>query len=176
MFWGFQALAIQSSSLPDSTGDQPQIQNEVDTSQIPQSTDDKSRSPSQPPRRQHDRSYSDVAHHICPVEGEQQVVQHQDSLEASDKVLCAVCHTGGELPRCHKCAKLFHLSCHVPTLQKFPRQDLCFKLHLKGLNVCLCLPAFDLRVWILFSAATGFALSAVTCHRPGTRSNWKSKQ
>lgn len=167
MFWGFQTLAIQSSSLPDSTGDQPQVQNEVDTSQVPQSTGDKSRSSSQPPRGQQDRSYSGVAHHICPVEGQQRVVQHQDPLE--DEVLCAVCHTGGELLRCHKCAKLFHLSCHVPTLQKFPRQALCFKLHLEGLNVCLCLPAFELSVWTLFSAATGFALSAVTRHRPGMK-------
>ncbi|XP_056373947.1 transcription intermediary factor 1-alpha isoform X2 [Hyla sarda] len=33
---------------------------------------------------------------------------------------CAVCQNGGELLCCDKCPKVFHLSCHVPTLLNFP--------------------------------------------------------
>ncbi|KAG9472269.1 hypothetical protein GDO78_020599 [Eleutherodactylus coqui] len=33
---------------------------------------------------------------------------------------CAVCQNGGELLCCEKCPKVFHLSCHVPTLMNFP--------------------------------------------------------
>ncbi|XP_040858469.1 transcription intermediary factor 1-alpha isoform X2 [Ochotona curzoniae] len=33
---------------------------------------------------------------------------------------CAVCQNGGELLCCDKCPKVFHLSCHVPTLTNFP--------------------------------------------------------
>ncbi|NXI36351.1 TIF1A factor, partial [Galbula dea] len=33
---------------------------------------------------------------------------------------CAVCQNGGELLCCEKCPKVFHLSCHVPTLRSFP--------------------------------------------------------
>ncbi|XP_060101637.1 transcription intermediary factor 1-alpha isoform X2 [Heteronotia binoei] len=33
---------------------------------------------------------------------------------------CAVCQNGGELLCCDKCPKVFHLSCHVPTLRNFP--------------------------------------------------------
>ncbi|KAM9311439.1 transcription intermediary factor 1-alpha [Gastrophryne carolinensis] len=33
---------------------------------------------------------------------------------------CAVCQNGGELLCCEKCPKVFHLSCHVPTLMNSP--------------------------------------------------------
>ncbi|XP_054844896.1 transcription intermediary factor 1-alpha isoform X2 [Eublepharis macularius] len=33
---------------------------------------------------------------------------------------CAVCQNGGELLCCDRCPKVFHLSCHVPTLRNFP--------------------------------------------------------
>nr|XP_033807719.1 transcription intermediary factor 1-alpha isoform X2 [Geotrypetes seraphini] len=33
---------------------------------------------------------------------------------------CAVCQNGGELLCCEKCPKVFHLSCHVPSLMNFP--------------------------------------------------------
>ncbi|XP_053798398.1 transcription intermediary factor 1-alpha isoform X2 [Vidua chalybeata] len=33
---------------------------------------------------------------------------------------CAVCQNGGKLLCCEKCPKVFHLSCHVPTLMSFP--------------------------------------------------------
>ncbi|KAG6921001.1 tripartite motif-containing 24 [Chelydra serpentina] len=36
---------------------------------------------------------------------------------------CAVCQNGGELLCCEKCPKVFHLSCHVPSLMNFPRGE-----------------------------------------------------
>lgn len=58
------------------------------------------------------------------------VLQHQDPLQESNEVLCAVCQTGGEVLRCHKCTKVFHLPCHVPTLHKVPRQALSGSIYL----------------------------------------------
>lgn len=34
---------------------------------------------------------------------------------------CAVCQNGGELLCCDKCPKVFHLTCHIPTLNESPR-------------------------------------------------------
>lgn len=34
---------------------------------------------------------------------------------------CAVCQNGGELLCCDKCPKVFHLSCHIPSLNESPR-------------------------------------------------------
>uniref|UniRef100_A0A8C9Z448 RING-type E3 ubiquitin transferase n=1 Tax=Sander lucioperca TaxID=283035 RepID=A0A8C9Z448_SANLU len=79
----------RQASLPDSTGDQPQIRGQGEGNKVPtplQSTDDKPHTP----------------------------------LKGSNEGVCAVCQTGGELLCCHKCPKLFHLSCHVPTLLKSP--------------------------------------------------------
>ncbi|XP_077196445.1 transcription intermediary factor 1-alpha-like isoform X2 [Paroedura picta] len=33
---------------------------------------------------------------------------------------CAVCQNGGELLCCDRCPKVFHLSCHIPSLRNFP--------------------------------------------------------
>lgn len=36
---------------------------------------------------------------------------------------CAVCQNGGELLCCDKCPKVFHLTCHIPTLLESPRWE-----------------------------------------------------
>uniref|UniRef100_A0A3P8SBZ8 RING-type E3 ubiquitin transferase n=1 Tax=Amphiprion percula TaxID=161767 RepID=A0A3P8SBZ8_AMPPE len=51
---------------------------------------------------------------------EQQLDQNQARLEDSNEVWCVVCQTGGELLCCNKCTKVFHLTCHVPSLLKSP--------------------------------------------------------
>ncbi|KAI3371113.1 hypothetical protein L3Q82_023748 [Scortum barcoo] len=114
------AQANQRASLPDSTGDQPQINTQREVNEAPaplQNTDDKLRSP-------RDQSETNIPNLICTLGGEQQVDQHRAPLEDSNEVLCAACQTGGELLCCDKCPRVFHLSCHVPSLLKSPRQAL----------------------------------------------------
>lgn len=113
-----QVQANQRASLPDSTGDQPQI-----TAQ-----DDKPHGPSRPPSSPQDQS---SANHVRSLEEQ----QHQALLEDSNEALCAVCQTGGELLCCDKCLKVFHLSCHVPSLLKSPRQGEIYILLLSDGNV-----------------------------------------
>nr|XP_019934187.1 PREDICTED: transcription intermediary factor 1-alpha-like [Paralichthys olivaceus] len=113
----------QRANLPDSTGEHPQISahgggNKTPT--VPQSTDDKPHSHSQPAIRPLDQSKTEVAHHIRSLGGEEQVVHDEARLEDSNDVLCAVCQRGGELLCCDKCPKVFHLACHVPSLLKSP--------------------------------------------------------
>ncbi|XP_068564157.1 transcription intermediary factor 1-alpha-like isoform X1 [Cebidichthys violaceus] len=114
--------ANQRASLPDSTGDQPQIsaQGEGNKVQTPlQSTDDKPHSHSQPPSSPRDQSETKAPDPIRSLEGGQ-VDQHHAPLEDPNEGLCAACQTGGELLCCDKCPRAFHLSCHVPTLLKSP--------------------------------------------------------
>ncbi|XP_029138658.2 transcription intermediary factor 1-alpha isoform X1 [Labrus bergylta] len=113
--------ANQRASLPDSTGDQPQVCAGGEPSKIPtplRSPDDKPQSRAQPPNIPWDQSKTNSPNHIASLGGAQQADEHQAPLEASNEVVCAVCRTGGELLCCDKCPKVFHLSCHVPTLLK----------------------------------------------------------
>lgn len=34
---------------------------------------------------------------------------------------CAVCQNGGDLLCCDECPKVFHLKCHIPELNTYPR-------------------------------------------------------
>ena len=130
-FCWFQVQANQRASLPDSTGDQPQISAQAEGYKVPtplQSTDDKPQSPSRPPSSPQDQSKTPS--HIRSLGGDQQVDQHRAPLEDSNEGLCAACQTGGELLCCDKCPKAFHLSCHVPALLKSPRQALTGETYL----------------------------------------------
>lgn len=44
----------------------------------------------------------------------------QDDAEMENEDFCAVCLIGGDLLCCDCCPKVFHLSCHVPSLLSFP--------------------------------------------------------
>ncbi|XP_067446453.1 transcription intermediary factor 1-alpha-like isoform X1 [Thunnus thynnus] len=113
----------QRANLPDSTGDQHQISVQVEGYKVPtppQRIDNNLQSPSQPPSSPQDQSKSNAPNHIRSLGGEQQVDQHQAWLEDPNEVLCAVCHTGGELLCCNKCSRVFHLTCHIPALLNSP--------------------------------------------------------
>lgn len=117
----FQVQANQRANLPDSTGDQLQISPQGEGSRVLfQSVDDKPHSPSPPPGSPRDQSETKAPNDICSLGGDTQVVR-QPAVEYSNEV-CAVCRRGGDLLRCNKCHKVFHRTCHVPTLHKCPWQ------------------------------------------------------
>lgn len=47
---------------------------------------------------------------------------------------CAVCQNGGELLCCDKCPKVFHLTCHIPSLRKSPRWEAWHFSHVDSLT------------------------------------------
>nr|XP_057945258.1 tripartite motif-containing protein 66 isoform X1 [Doryrhamphus excisus] len=47
----------------------------------------------------------------------------EDNIEIESEDFCAVCLIGGELLCCDRCPKVFHLSCHIPPLMRFPVGD-----------------------------------------------------
>uniref|UniRef100_A0A672QMI3 RING-type E3 ubiquitin transferase n=1 Tax=Sinocyclocheilus grahami TaxID=75366 RepID=A0A672QMI3_SINGR len=53
-------------------------------------------------------------------QGEQQSEKTPEADEDPNEDWCAVCQNGGELLCCDRCPKVFHLSCHVPTLNASP--------------------------------------------------------
>lgn len=52
--------------------------------------------------------------------GAEKVQADQDSAEMESEDFCAVCLIGGDLLCCDRCPKVFHLSCHIPSLLSFP--------------------------------------------------------
>lgn len=44
----------------------------------------------------------------------------EDNGEMESEDFCAVCLIGGDLLCCDRCPKVFHLSCHIPSLLSFP--------------------------------------------------------
>ncbi|XP_053539293.1 tripartite motif-containing protein 66 isoform X2 [Ictalurus punctatus] len=50
-------------------------------------------------------------------------VVEQECVEIESEDFCAVCSIGGELLCCDRCPKVFHLTCHVPSLLSFPTGD-----------------------------------------------------
>lgn len=47
----------------------------------------------------------------------------RECVEIESEDFCAVCSIGGELLCCDRCPKVFHLTCHVPSLLRFPTGD-----------------------------------------------------
>lgn len=85
---------VLRSDAPDSTGDQPALHHE-------NSSNGKSEWP--------DASQKSPVH-----------VGETRKEDDPNEDWCAVCQNGGELLCCEKCPKVFHLTCHVPTLTHFP--------------------------------------------------------
>lgn len=87
--------AVLRSDAPDSTGDQPGLNQESSSNGKPEWLDASQKSPV----------------HVGETRKE----------DDPNEDWCAVCQNGGELLCCEKCPKVFHLTCHVPTLTNFPR-------------------------------------------------------
>ncbi|XP_070321309.1 transcription intermediary factor 1-alpha isoform X3 [Odocoileus virginianus] len=86
--------SVLRSDAPDSTGDQPGLHQENPSSGKSEWLDASQKSP------------------LHAGETRKEDDPNED--------WCAVCQNGGELLCCEKCPKVFHLSCHVPTLANFP--------------------------------------------------------
>ncbi|XP_019134501.2 transcription intermediary factor 1-alpha isoform X2 [Larimichthys crocea] len=57
----------------------------------------------------------------CPQSaGQPESVKRAEPEEDPNEDWCAVCQNGGELLCCDKCPKVFHLACHIPTLNESP--------------------------------------------------------
>ncbi|TKC52212.1 hypothetical protein EI555_009409 [Monodon monoceros] len=86
--------SVLRSDAPDSTGDQPGLNQENSSNGKSEWLDASQKSPL----------------HVGETRKE----------DDPNEDWCAVCQNGGELLCCEKCPKVFHLSCHVPTLANFP--------------------------------------------------------
>ncbi|XP_064430985.1 transcription intermediary factor 1-alpha isoform X3 [Mirounga angustirostris] len=86
--------SVLRSDAPDSTGDQPGLHQESSSNGKSDWLDATQKSPL----------------HVGETRKE----------DDPNEDWCAVCQNGGELLCCEKCPKVFHLSCHVPTLANFP--------------------------------------------------------
>lgn len=58
-----------------------------------------------------------------PQRSPEEAQNDQDSTEMESEDFCAVCLIGGDLLCCDRCPKVFHLSCHIPSLLSFPSGD-----------------------------------------------------
>ncbi|KAM9376035.1 transcription intermediary factor 1-alpha-like [Pholidichthys leucotaenia] len=113
----------QKPSLPDSTDDQPNIRPRDEENYPPaplHSTNDRPHSLLQPPCSPWNQSKKQAPNQAHSVREEQQLQQNEAGLGDSNEALCAVCQMRGEMLRCHKCHKVFHPHCHIPTLLKYP--------------------------------------------------------
>ncbi|XP_056132586.1 transcription intermediary factor 1-alpha [Lampris incognitus] len=110
--------------------DEPEDEDEVHfvQSSIGASLPDSSTGVQSKPQQQRVSS-PDTAPGPDPSGGQKQ--QHQSQQEATlekraepeedpNEDWCAVCQNGGELLCCDKCPKVFHLACHIPTLNESP--------------------------------------------------------
>nr|XP_046244068.1 tripartite motif-containing protein 66 isoform X2 [Scatophagus argus] len=122
---------FQAETDSDAVSDQPQdsqgsVESELDVESEPELTTDEP---------QPLRSDLEEESHIGPGQrpllianpvtqrGTEEVQPDQDHAEMESEDFCAVCLIGGDLLCCDRCPKVFHLSCHVPSLLRFPSGD-----------------------------------------------------
>lgn len=111
---------VVSDQPPDSQGS---LESELDVESEPELTTDEP---------QPLRSDLEEESHIGPGQrpllianpvaqrGTDEVQPDQDNTEMESEDFCAVCLIGGDLLCCDRCPKVFHLSCHIPSLLSFP--------------------------------------------------------
>ncbi|XP_041794289.1 tripartite motif-containing protein 66 isoform X2 [Chelmon rostratus] len=114
---------VVSDQPPDSQGS---LESELDVESEPELTTDEP---------QPLRSDLEEESHIGPGQrpllianpvaqrGTDEVQPDQDNTEMESEDFCAVCLIGGDLLCCDRCPKVFHLSCHIPSLLSFPSGD-----------------------------------------------------
>ncbi|KAL0968015.1 hypothetical protein UPYG_G00261100 [Umbra pygmaea] len=115
---------VLKPNLPDSTSVQAQTcqqdGGEQQAQSSPRITKDKVHTPPQPPRPSGDPSQAQAAKRSPVRAGKRPSRVPAPEEEDPNEDWCAVCQNGGELLCCDRCPKVFHLSCHVPTLLRLP--------------------------------------------------------
>jgi len=111
---------VVSDQPPDSRGS---VESELDVESEPELTTDDP----QPLRSDlEEESHIDAAPRTLLVSNPvtqratEELQPDQDSAEMESEDFCAVCLIGGDLLCCDRCPKVFHLSCHIPSLLSFP--------------------------------------------------------
>ncbi|XP_034536135.1 E3 ubiquitin-protein ligase TRIM33 isoform X2 [Notolabrus celidotus] len=114
---------VASDQPPDSQGS---VESELDLDSDPELTTDDP----QPLRSdlEEDSHFSPTQRPLLmanpPAQrGAEDVEPDQDSAAMESEDFCAVCLIGGDLLCCDRCPKVFHLSCHIPSLLSFPSGD-----------------------------------------------------
>ncbi|XP_056269396.1 tripartite motif-containing protein 66 [Pseudoliparis swirei] len=114
---------VVSDQPPDSRGS---VESELDVESEPELTTDDP----QPLRSDlEEESHIDAAPRTLLVSNPvtqratEELQPDQDSAEMESEDFCAVCLIGGDLLCCDRCPKVFHLSCHIPSLLSFPSGD-----------------------------------------------------
>lgn len=122
---------LQVESVPSSISE-PQIESDsesdLETEQVPELSGE-----SEPELESDPDSTAEVTLNLeqeCAWEAEQVGADvsvseevgeaEQECVEMENEDFCAVCSIGGELLCCDRCPKVFHLTCHVPSLFSFP--------------------------------------------------------
>ncbi|KAM8894540.1 tripartite motif-containing protein 66 isoform 2-T5 [Spinachia spinachia] len=122
----FQAETDSDASSDRPPDSQAALESELDQESEPElPTDDP-----QPLRSDlEDESHSGAAWgpllHSNPIaqRAAEEAEADQDCPEMESEDFCAVCLIGGDLLCCDRCPKVFHLSCHIPSLLSFPLGD-----------------------------------------------------
>lgn len=112
IYFLFQVKLTIGSSLPDSsTGAQSKSQQQQ--MEAPEAT---------PPRSK----TKAVKAQQSELAGQPETEKTAEPEEDPNEDWCAVCQNGGELLCCDKCPKVFHLTCHIPTLHESPRWEMWY--------------------------------------------------
>ncbi|XP_074473006.1 tripartite motif-containing protein 66 [Sebastes fasciatus] len=124
-------LSLQAETDSDVVSDQPpdsqgSVESELDVESEPELTTDDPQ-----PLRSDLEEESNVGDAQMPLlianpvaqRATEEVQPDQDDAEMESEDFCAVCLIGGDLLCCDRCPKVFHLSCHIPSLLSFPSGD-----------------------------------------------------
>ncbi|KAM4615094.1 transcription intermediary factor 1-alpha-like isoform 2-T2 [Polymixia lowei] len=115
---------VQSSagaSLPDSsTGAQPKPRQQSQSPPEPEPVPGSDSAPGQEQQEQQEQQQQQEQEQQPQPQAEAQPEKTAVPEEDPNEDWCAVCQNGGELLCCDKCPKVFHLACHIPTLNESP--------------------------------------------------------
>jgi len=82
---------------------------------------------------------------VYVVENSQSCSQQTNASVDPNEDYCAVCRNGGDLLCCDNCPRVYHLPCHVPTIDSFPSDNATWSCTLCADEQSFRLEAPDVR-------------------------------